>query len=143
MEKKRNTKISQEDLETWNNFISETKFVEDKDKNLSSKKKSQNPNNYDLRVDLHGYTLAEAFERIDHLFEFAEEKKIKKILVITGKGLHSNKDSDPYASKDLSLLRYSVPDYINKNYSNKIISIESSPAHLGGEGSMIVTLKKL
>jgi hypothetical protein len=70
VEKKRNIKISQEDLETWNNFISETKFVEDKDKNLSSKKKSKSPNNYDLRVDLTGYTLEEAFERIDHLFEF-------------------------------------------------------------------------
>ena len=90
-----------------------------------------------------GYTIAEAFEKMDHLLKFAEEKDIRKILLITGKGLHSNKDSDPYASKDMSLLRYAVPDYIRKNYSARINSIEASPIALGGEGSMIVTLKKL
>ena len=57
--------------------------------------------------------------------------------------MHSNKENDPYASKDLSLLRYAVPDYIKKNYSDFIHTIESSPVNLGGDGSMIVTLKKL
>ena len=72
-----------------------------------------------------------------------KKKKIKKILIITGKGLHSNKEQDPYASKDLSLLKYAVPDYLQKNFAKILVSIEPSPIKLGGEGSMIVTLKKL
>ncbi len=143
MVKKRITKISQEDIDTWNKFISETQSIEDKDKHLTSKEDQKYQRHFDLRVDLHGHTIAEAFERIDHLFDFAKEKKIKRILLITGKGLHSNKENDPYASKDLSLLRYAVPDYIKKNYSDFIHTIESSPVNLGGDGSMIVTLKKL
>ena len=143
MKKKPNTKISKEDLETWNNFINQTKTVEDKDLKSSPPNELQDPRSYELRVDLHGYTIAEAFEKMDHLLKFAEEKDIRRILLITGKGLHSNKDSDPYASKDMSLLRYAVPDYIRKNYSARINSIEASPIALGGEGSMIVTLKKL
>jgi DNA-nicking Smr family endonuclease len=141
--KKLSTKISQEDIDTWNKFISETQSIEDKDKHLTSKEDQKYQRHFDLRVDLHGHTIAEAFERIDHLFDFAKEKKIKRILLITGKGLHSNKENDPYASKDLSLLRYAVPDYIKKNYSDFIHTIESSPVNLGGDGSMIVTLKKL
>ena len=143
MVKKRSTKISQEDIDTWNKFISETQSIEDKDKDLTSKEDQKYQRHFDLRVDLHGHTIAEAFERIDHLFDFAKEKKIKRILLITGKGLHSNKENDPYASKDLSLLRYAVPDYIKKNYSDFIYTIEASPVNLGGDGSMIVTLKKL
>ena len=143
MVKKRSTKISQEDIETWNKFISETKSIEDKDKDLLPTQDQNYQKNFDLKVDLHGHTIAEAFDRIDYLFEFAKEKKIKKILLITGKGLHSNKENDPYASKDLSLLRYAVPDYINKNYSSLIHTIETSPISLGGEGSMIIALKKI
>jgi len=141
--KKRSTKISQEDIETWNKFISETKSIEDKDKDLLPTQDQNYQKNFDLKVDLHGHTISEAFDRIDYLFEFAKEKKIKKILLITGKGLHSNKENDPYASKDLSLLRYAVPDYINKNYSSLIHTIETSPISLGGEGSMIIALKKI
>ena len=142
MEKKPSTKISKEDLEIWNKFIKENRSVEDKDLKLTSKNNRENNKIIDLRVDLHGYTIKEAFKKIDDLFSFSKEKNVKKILIITGKGLHSNKESDPYASKDLSLLRYAIPDYLNKNFSSLMLSIESSPLNLGGEGSIIVTLKK-
>ena len=142
MKKKLSTKISKEDLETWNNFIKETRSIEDKDIKLSPEQNFENSKTYDLRIDLHGYTIEESFRKIDQLFIFAKENNVKIALIITGKGIHSNKENDPYASKDLSLLRYAVPDYINKNYSQNIISIETSPISLGGEGSMIVTLKK-
>lgn len=142
MEKKPSTKISKEDLEIWNKFIKENRSVEDKDLKLTSKNNTENNKIIDLRVDLHGYTIKEAFKKIDDLFSFSKEKNVKKILIITGKGLHSNKESDPYASKDLSLLRYAIPDYLNKNFSSLMLSIESSPLNLGGEGSIIVTLKK-
>ena len=143
MKKKLSIKASQEDLETWNNFIKETKAVEDKDTKLSPNQNLENTKTYDLRIDLHGYTIQESFKKIDDLFAFAKENNVKKALIITGKGLHSNKEKDPYASKDLSLLRYAVPDYLNKNYSQQIISIETSPISLGGEGSMIITVKKI
>ena len=78
MVKKRSTKISQEDIDTWNKFISETQSIEDKDKHLTSKEDQKYQRHFDLRVDLHGHTIAEAFERIDHLFDFAKEKKNKK-----------------------------------------------------------------
>ena len=143
LDKRPSTKISKEDLEVWNKFINQTNVVEDKDQKLHPVTHHSNPNNFDLRVDLHGYTIDEAFQKIDQLMSFAEEKKIKKILIITGKGLHSNKEQDPYASKDLSLLKYAVPDYLQKNFAKILVSIEPSPIKLGGEGSMIVTLKKL
>ena len=143
LDKKPSTKISKEDLEVWNKFLSQTNTVEDKDQKLHPTNPSSSSNSFDFRIDLHGYTIDEAFQKIDQLMHYAEEKKIKKILVITGKGLHSNKDQDPYASKDLSLLKYAVPDYLQKNFSKKIVSIEPSPIKLGGEGSMIVTLRKL
>jgi len=72
----------------------------------------------------------------------AIERKVRKILFITGKGLHSNKEQDPYASKDLSLLRYAVPEHIENNFSDHVIKIEQSPIKLGGSGSIIVLLKK-
>jgi len=143
VKKKLSIKASQEDLETWNNFIKETKAVEDKDTKLSPNQNLENTKTYDLRIDLHGYTIQESFKKIDDLLAFAKENNVKKALIITGKGLHSNKEKDPYASKDLSLLRYAVPDYLNKNYSQQIISIETSPISLGGEGSMIITVKKI
>jgi len=143
LDKKPSTKISKEDLEVWNKFLSQTNTVEDKDQKLHPNNPSSSSNSFDFRIDLHGYTIDEAFQKIDQLMHNAEEKKIKKILVITGKGLHSNKDQDPYASKDLTLLKYAVPDYLQKNFSKKIVSIEPSPIKLGGEGSMIVTLRKL
>ena len=142
MKKKLSTKASKEDLETWDNFIKNTRVVEDKDIRLSPEQNLENKKTYDLRIDLHGYTIQESFKKIDNLFFFAKKNNIKKALVITGKGIHSNKENDPYASKDLSLLRYAVPDYISKNYSQNIVSIETSPISLGGEGSIIVTLKK-
>ena len=142
LDKKLNTKISKEDLEVWDNFIRETKSVEDKDLKLLYDRNLKNSKIFDLRLDLHGYTLSESFKKINDLFEFIKDKNIKKILIITGKGLHSNKDSDPYSSKDLSLLRYAVPDYIHKNFLYKIVSIDKSPNYLGGEGSFIINVKK-
>ena len=85
----------------------------------------------------------EALEEVSKTILYAIDNKLRKILFITGKGLHSNYEQDPYASKDLSLLRYAVPDHIKNNFSENIIKIEESPIRLGGSGSIIVLLKKL
>ena len=144
MKKKPNTKPTEQDLKDWNSFIENINSVEDKDAfhdSLTTEKK--NDRLFDIRKDLHGLKMHEALDVVSNTVNDAIEKKTRKILFITGKGLHSNKDQDPYASKDLSLLRYVVPEHIENNFSDYIIKIEQSPIKLGGSGSIIVFLKKL
>ena len=143
MKKKPNTKPTEQDLKDWNSFIENINSVEDKDAfhdNLTTEKK--NDRLFDIRKDLHGLKMHEALDVVSNTVNDAIEKKTRKILFITGKGLHSNKDQDPYASKDLSLLRYAVPEHIEKNFSQYIVKIEQSISKLGGSGAIIVLLKK-
>ncbi len=144
MKKKPNIKATPKDIEDWESFVNNINSIENKDTVLDSSEASrQSQNLFDLRRDLHGFKMHEALDLVSETMHLAFEKKYRKILFITGKGLHSNKENDPYASKDLSLLRYAVPDYLNKEFADKIIAIEESPIKLGGSGSIIVFLKKL
>ena len=144
MKKKQSIKPTEEDLKDWQSFIENINSVEDKDApydNLILEK--NNDKLFDIRKDLHGLKMHEALDVVSNTINVAIERKVRKILFITGKGLHSNKEQDPYASKDLSLLRYAVPEHIENNFSEHIIKIEQSPIKLGGTGSIIVFLKKL
>ena len=144
MKKRQSIKPTEEDLKDWQSFIENINSVEDKDApydNLILEK--NNDKLFDIRKDLHGLKIHEALDVVSDTINEAIERKVRKILFITGKGLHSNKDQDPYASKDLSLLRYAVPEHIENNFSDDIIKIEQSPIKLGGTGSIIVFLKKL
>jgi len=144
VKKKPNIKATPKDIEDWESFVNNINSIENKDTVLDSSEASrQSQNLFDLRRDLHGFKMHEALDLVSETMHLAFEKKYRKILFITGKGLHSNKENDPYASKDLSLLRYAVPDYLNKEFGDKIIAIEESPIKLGGSGSIIVFLKKL
>ena len=143
MKKKPNTKPTDQDLKDWNSFIDNISNIEDKDApidNVLENKQSQKL--FDIRKDLHGFKMHEALELVSLTINHAIENKLRKILFITGKGLHSNNEKDPYASKDLSLLRYAVPEHINNFFSDNVIKIEESPLKLGGSGSIIVLLKK-
>tara|TARA_B100000963_G_scaffold282748_1_gene251396 strand:- start:1049 stop:1480 length:432 start_codon:yes stop_codon:yes gene_type:complete len=143
VKKKPSTKPTEQDQKDWNSFIKNISDIEDKDAsydNVSDNNQSQNL--FDIRKDLHGFKMHEALEEVSKTILNAIDNKLRKILFITGKGLHSNNEQDPYASKDLSLLRYAVPDHINNNFSEYIIKIEESPLKLGGSGSIIVLLKK-
>ena len=73
------------------------------------------------------------------------EEGVEKIIVITGKGLRSKTEDNPYISKDLSILKNSVPDYINANLNikNKIKNISKAEIKDGGEGAFYIFLKKL
>ena len=133
-------KISSKDKKDWETFLSSNEKIINKDEELVEFKKTFIKVK---KIDLHGCTLDEANTKVENILEQFYKENVSKVIIITGKGNRSNKENDPYASKDLSLLRYAVPDYINKNYSQNIISIETSPIRLGGEGSMIVTLKKI
>ena len=144
MKKKPSSKPTDQDLKDWNSFINNISNIEDKDAphdNILDNNQSQSL--FDIRKDLHGFKMHEALEEVSQTIHHAMDKKLRKILFITGKGLHSNNEKDPYASKDLSLLRYAVPDHINNNFSENVIKIEESPLKVGGSGSIIVLLKKL
>ena len=143
MKKKPSTKPTDQDLKDWNSFVNNITNIEDKDSSIESiADNSQNQKLFDIRKDLHGLKMHEALVEVSETINYAIDNKLRKILFITGKGLHSNNDKDPYLSKDLSLLKYAVPDHINNFFSEKIVKIEESPISLGGSGSIIVLLKK-
>ena len=98
-----------------------------------------------FRFDLHGFTLLDANQKVQELIIHCQKKGFREILLITGKGLHSNTDKDTYVSKELSKLKFAVPEYINsqKELSDKIFSIEQASIKDGGEGAIIIKLKKL
>ena len=139
MIKKKN--ISQEDIDTWQNYTKNPTDIIDKDYN----QKIKDSNVARFKFDLHGYTLLQANDKIKELIFLCLKKNYKEILLITGKGIHSNTDNDIYASRDLSKLKYSVPEYIKSNLdlSKHIISISDAEKKDGGEGAMIIKLKKL
>ena len=82
-----------------------------------------------------------------YLFLFinkAHKEKITKLIVVTGKGLHSQNEKDPYVSKDLGILKYSVPEFIKNNSEimKKINAIENASIEDGGSGAFYIYLKK-
>ena len=134
-----NDKLSNKDKKDWQNFISSKDKIPDKD----LKSEFKNP----LRVksiDLHGYTLEQANIAIEKFILKSFEENIGKLIVVTGKGIHSDVEKDPYVSKDLSILKYSVPEYINNNQKlMKIITdIQDASVEDGGSGAFYIFLKK-
>lgn len=134
-------KISTDDAKTWDNFVKDPKNIFDKD----GLKEKISPNFLRFKFDLHGFSLNEANNRVSEVLLSCVKKKYKEVLIITGKGIHSNSDQDVYASKDLSKLRYSVPEYIKSNLSlsKYILSVESASKVDGGSGAIIIKLKRL
>jgi DNA-nicking Smr family endonuclease len=137
--KKKN--ISQEDINTWKNYIKSPNDITDKN-NIQNDSKS---NHNRFKYDLHGFTLLEANEKVKEIILLCVKKNYKEILLITGKGIHSNVEQDVYASRDLSKLKYSVPEYIKSNLdlSKHIVSISNADKTDGGDGAIIIKLKKL
>ena len=132
-------KISDKDNKDWEKFITSEEKVIDKDSksNLKTRQKSK-------YIDLHGYTLDEANKKIEKLIIESYLEKTKKIIVVTGKGLHSQNEKNPYASKDLSILKYSVPEFIKRNPDlvKLINNIEEASIEDGGSGAFYIYLKK-
>ena len=139
MIKKKN--LPKNDIETWATYIKNPSDVYDKDKNnIKNQERKER-----FRFDLHGHTLDEANQRVRHIIFSCIKNKYKEILFITGKGLHSTSDSDTYVSKDLSKLKFSVPDFIESDDDlNKfVISISDADIKDGGEGAILVKLRNL
>ena len=132
-------RISDKDKKDWEDFLSSNDKLQDKDYELKKKKQ------YKTRsIDLHGYSLEEANEIIQDFIHKSYDKGVNKLIVVTGKGLHSDNEKNPYVSKDLSILKYSVPEFIknNKNLMNIIYEIKDANIEDGGEGAFYIYLKK-
>ena len=130
--------ISDKDKKDWKKFLSNTERMPDKDLILTKKKKKI------LTFDLHGYSLDEANNKIKNLIHDAYEKEVSKLIIVTGKGLHSQNESDPYVSRDLGILKYSVPEYIkhNNELMKMINYMEDANIEHGGSGAFYIFLKK-
>ena len=134
-----NNKISEKDKKTWEEFLSNDQKLPDKD-NFQSKIKSKKTRS----LDLHGKTLDEANQIIENFIRKSYEDKVHKLIIVTGKGLHSSNEKDPYVSKDLGILKYSVPEFLKNNSElMKIISeIKDASINDGGSGAFYIFLKK-
>jgi DNA-nicking Smr family endonuclease len=138
---KKKENILNSDEEHWAEYLKNPKDVFDKDQ--EDKKLSNSRTRY--RFDLHGFTLSDANKKVTELITYCQQNSYDEILLITGKGLHSNTDQNEYVSKELSKLKFAVPEYIKtqKDLSDKVISIEAAKINDGGEGAIIIKLKKL
>ena len=134
-------KISNKDKKDWQDFISNKEKLPNKDLNLNN---NQNKNNIIKTIDLHGFTLDKANNVIEEFINQCFKNHVNKIIVITGKGLRSKNKENPYVSKDLSILKNSVPEYIkSKQHLMKIIKkIEEASVEEGGQGAFYIFLKK-
>ena len=131
-------KLSDKDQRDWNKFINDKSNLFDKDE-ISSQK----VNKKEISIDLHGYTLRDANIAVNNLIVKSYNQNLKKIEVITGKGMRSKVLKNPYKSKDLSILKYSVPEYINNNKSlmDKIKKINLQDVNNLNSGSFSIYLK--
>ena len=131
--------ISEKDKKDWENFLSKKEKLPNKDikieKKITFKIKS---------IDLHGCTLEEANKYIESFIIKSYQENINKLIVVTGKGIHSQNEKDPYVSKDLSILKYSVPEFIsnNKNLMKIIYEMKDAKIEDGGAGAFYIYLKK-
>tara|TARA_Y100000590_G_scaffold327118_1_gene371372 strand:+ start:278 stop:700 length:423 start_codon:yes stop_codon:yes gene_type:complete len=137
-----NKKITPEDLKAWQEFTSSNAKIENKDQYLDQKKTFFEKTK---KIDLHGLSLDEANKKIEILIEKYYFQGIEKIIVITGKGLRSKNTDNPYVSKDLSILKNSVPEHISTNpkIKDKIKGISRASPKDGGEGAFYILLKKI
>ncbi|MBD1159298.1 Smr/MutS family protein [Pelagibacterales bacterium SAG-MED19] len=134
-----NSKISDKDKKDWNKFLSNNEKLPDKDKK-SSLKKEYIINSFDL----HGFSLNDANDKIYELINAAYNQGVNKLIIVTGKGLHSQNEKNPYVSKDYGILKYSVPEYIknNKELMKMIIEIKNANIEDGGDGAFYIFIKK-
>ena len=134
-----NNNISDKDKKDWKNFLEKNEKLPNKDLEIKD-----NKFHITKSLDLHGYTLDEANKKVESFIIDCFDQKVSKIIIVTGKGLHSQNDKDPYVSKEFGILKNSVPDFIknNSNLMKKIKSITVAEITDGGSGALYVFLKK-
>ena len=135
-----NDNIPDKDKKDWENFLSNKEKLPNKDINFFEEKKQ-----IIRTIDLHGYTLIQANKKIESIINKSYLEGVNKLIVITGKGIHSKNESDPFVSKDLSILKYSVPEFIknNKDLMKKINEFKDADIKDGGQGAFYIYFKKI
>ena len=137
--KKKDIKNLDKDKHDWENFLNNKEKIPNKDfvhkKNIRYEKIK--------KIDLHGYTIEEANKAIEQFIQKCFDEGVTKIIVITGKGLRSKNVENPYLSEDLSILKYSVPEFIENNKSLTQFIIETTDAKIedGGSGAFYIYVK--
>ena len=137
--KKKNLNNPDKDKQDWEDFLNNKEKIPNKDfvhkKNIRYERIK--------KIDLHGYTIEEANKAVEQFIQKCFDEDVTKIIVITGKGLRSKNVENPYLSKDLSILKYSVPEFIekNKNLTQFIIEITDAKIEDGGSGAFYIYLK--
>ena len=132
-------KITDKDKKDWENFLNSNEHISNKDFIHPKKKRFEKIK----KIDLHGFTLDEANETIENFINKSFNESVTKIVVITGKGLHSKNIENPYISQDSSILKYSVPEFIksNKSLMNMIIELSDATIKDGGSGAFYIYIK--
>ena len=143
MPKNNKNSTNLEDIKAWEDFKNQ-KFLDGDKGEIFKKsiKKNKKQDHIDFKIDLHGYSLQDSFEKIKEVIENCYQKDLRTILIITGKGLRSKVKENPYLSEDLSLLKYAIPNFIKNNFSDIINSMEEPDQSLGGTGAFLLRLKK-
>jgi len=133
-------KLSDKDKKDWQNFLDSSEKLQSKDIELVNDQII-----LERSIDLHGYNLEEANKKISEFIEKCFLDKVKKVNVITGKGMRSKNLDDPYQSKDLGILKYSVPEFIKNNpeLMNKIIKIDFDSVNSPSKGNFDIFLKTI
>ena len=134
-----NSNISDKDKKDWKNFLEKNEKLPNKDL-----EKKENKFHITKSLDLHGFTLDEANKKVESFINDCFDQKVSKVIIVTGKGLHSQNDKDPYTSKEFGILKNSVPDFIKNSHSlmTKIKSITDAEITDGGSGALYVFLKR-
>ena len=132
-------KISDKDKIDWENFLLSKDKLPNKDFKIKNQKYFKTRS-----LDLHGFSLDRANKLIEKFIINSYQEKVDKLIIVTGKGLHSDNDKNPFVSKDLSILKYSVPKFIegNKDLMSKINEIKDADIKDGGSGAFYIYLKK-
>tara|TARA_Y100000996_G_C22526847_1_gene644795 strand:+ start:1264 stop:1686 length:423 start_codon:yes stop_codon:yes gene_type:complete len=134
------SKDKNSDKKEWEEFINNPSDLYDKDQLENQKKQIGR-----YKFDFHGYSIERANKKIYEIIAQCLEKEFKEILIITGKGIHSNKEDDVYTSKDYNKLQNTIPEFIKSNpdLKSKVLKIQKAPKELGGEGALIIKLRKI
>ena len=133
-------KLSEKDKKDWLDFLKSSEKLDNKDINILTQTKM-----YERSIDLHGYTIEEANKKISDFIENCYKNRVRRINVITGKGMRSKNLEDPYKSTDLSILKYSVPEFIKNNSElmRKIIKIDYEAVESPSKGNFNIFLKSI
>ncbi len=135
-----NDNLTDKDRRDWKTFLESNDRVPNKDIKNKEKKTFKTQS-----IDLHGFTLEKANIIVESFINTNFKEGTNKLVIVTGKGLHSKNEADPFVSKDLSILKYSVPEFIKNNAElmKKISDIREADVKDGGSGAFYIYLKKL